>query len=148
MRTRLLVALCISSVASIALAQGAIVRVTVQGPGGLCLAVQGRFTEASPPPPGTHVILATCDGSDAQRWGLGYGDYQGTLQSVGGHEIASDAAGAAVLTGFERHTRLRDGSIHARGGCLTSMAHPTSGDLLKVMRCDGRPEQHFAESRL
>jgi hypothetical protein len=148
MRTRLLLALCITAVASVALAQSAIERVTVQGPGGLCLAVQGHFTEASPPPPGTHVVLATCDGSDTQRWGLGYGDIQGTLYALGRQEIGADASHAVVLTAFDSPASLRNGSIYTSRGCVTSTAHPTSGDLLKVMRCDGRPEQHFAESRL
>lgn len=72
--------------ASVALAQTA-ASSGVLAQGGLCLDLEGSFTDTSPPPSGTRVVARPCGGRPSQRWTVLFGDYD-DVRSVGGREMA------------------------------------------------------------
>lgn len=132
---------------AIALAQGGIREVTVNGPGGMCLAVLGNYGPSHLPPDGTPLVLAACDGADAQRFGLGYGDYEGSLIGLGGMVISARGNAVVLLNARSLEPRLRGGAIRVPAAvgerCVTSAMPPRAGVPLALEPCDGGPAQAF-----
>jgi hypothetical protein len=131
-----------------AIAQGGIEEVTINGPGGLCLDIPGSYSATHLPPDGTPLVLSSCDGSDDQRFGRGYGDYEGSLIGLGGMVISGRGNAVVLLTARGSEPRLRDGAIHVptpgADRCVTSTMPPRPGAPLRLEPCDGRPGQAFS----
>ena len=146
-RAACLAVLLVSVPSAVVLAQGYLQPSMIRTPSGLCLDLAGDFNHASPPPVGTHVIVATCDGSDAQRWNISMGDYQGMLMSIGGHSVGGDATHAALVAQTQS-SRLIDAAIHVGGSCATTPVNAHAGDAVMIKPCNGSPEQRFDSSEL
>lgn len=141
------------ALAAVADAQAALTETSIVGPGGLCVAVAPYAND--PPPPGTRLVLAVCDGSDAQRFTMCLGDCQGELgfhrmdivEDHGRpvlrphHDIPTAALGESVV---EFWVELQNGGGARLSHCLTATMPPRAGALLTVDRCDGRAAQQFS----
>jgi hypothetical protein len=153
----LLAAALVLALAALVRAQAAVSEVSLVGPGGLCAAVRPGGL-AAPPPDGTPLVLLPCDGSDAQRFSLCFGDCQDDV-TFGYRSLVHASGRAVVRSGGPVPTAiLRGGALRfwmATGGndptpsttlthCLTAAMPPVAGALLTVEPCDGRPGQAFA----
>lgn len=132
---------------SLVMAQGYLQPAMIRTPSGLCLDLEGDFSHAAPPPVGTHVIVATCDGSDSQRWGIAMGDYQGALQTIGGLSVGGDAT-QALLVPYTQSSRLSGVAIRMEGGCAATPVNAHSGHAVMIKPCNASPEQRFESTDL
>jgi hypothetical protein len=143
--------------AALTQAQTALTDVIVVGPGGLCVSVGAAYSHASPPPDGTPLVLATCDGSDAQRFALCGGDCADDLLFARQH-IVAERGRAVVRSDAHPTALLRDGAVRfwmGTGGneptrysalshCLTAPTPPVPGAVLMTRPCDGSAAQAFS----
>lgn len=143
--TRLALFLAVLALAAAAHAQGALVEGIVTTPSGLCLDFEGTWSNASPPPPGTAVVLSVCDGSDDQRWAYAVGDFHGDFTGVRRVVIMRQGNHAAVQDVDHTYAAsfLGTGPISLAGGCLTTNDPPAAGERPRIEPCDGRPTQSF-----
>jgi hypothetical protein len=155
--TRTLAILFWASLATHASAQSWVDHEIINAPGGLCLDLPGNFDRTARPPAGTSVVVSSCNGREAQRWGVVGSeshDYQrqprqlssfagGGIVARGGRAvIASDAGDAHYV---REHIEIISRSAGALPTlCLTTQnAHPVPGERVLVRPCDGSPTQRF-----
>lgn len=137
---------CVMCVASLAQAQTAANTGILVAPDGQCLDLAGAYNTRKPPPSGTAVVLASCDGRPSQRWTATFGDYN-DIRSVGGLFLVAALRGPAGVTlavhGSSRVTDLRmhRETIVSGSDCLTQ---PTAGVArFTLSPCSGAASQRW-----